>query len=248
MFTLRVNDTKILNSTIGTISEFISDATFNITTEGMNLVAMDPANISMVILTILPSAFTEYTVNEPTKLTIGLEGLKQALRRVRTGESLTFTHSNNRLNATITGNSTRRFSIPLLENEEVERKVPELDFNVSLELDAKEFRDFIDDASIVSDAVNMRAADGVFNLAAGDTGRKVDIELRQESEILKKMNIKETSSSIYSLDYLKKMAKSAAFAETAKVSFSSDYPLRLDFKALNQAQLSFILAPRIENK
>ena len=33
-----------------------------------------------------------------------------------------------------------------------------------------------------------------------------------------------------------------------KVSFSSDYPLRLDFKALNQAQLSFILAPRIENK
>ena len=66
MFTLKLNDPKILNNTIGTISEFISDATFQITNEGLKLVAMDPANISMVILTLLPSAFTEYQVNEPS--------------------------------------------------------------------------------------------------------------------------------------------------------------------------------------
>ena len=73
MFTLKLNDPKILNNTIGTISEFISDATFQITNEGLKLVAMDPANISMVILTLLPSAFTEYQVNEPSKITINLD-------------------------------------------------------------------------------------------------------------------------------------------------------------------------------
>jgi len=219
-----------------------------VTNEGLKLIAMDPANISMVILTILPSSFTEYSVNEPSKITINLEGLKQALKRVRTGESLTLTHSNNRLNATISGTSTRRFSIPLIDGDETERKVPELTFNISIEMDSREFKDFIEDASIVGDAVNMRAAEGVFNLTSGDTGRKVDIDLRGDSEIIKELNIKESSTSIYSIDYLKKMTKSASFSETAKLGFSSDYPLRLDFKALNQCQLSFILAPRIENK
>ena len=248
MFTLRVNDIKILNNTIGIVSEFISDATFHVTNEGLKLVAMDPANISMVILTILPSAFTEYTVNEPSKITINLDGLKQALKRVRTGESLTLTHSNNRLNVTISGTSTRKFSIPLMDNEETERKVPDLNFNISIEMDSREFKDFIEDASIVGDAVSMRAAEGVFNLTSGDTGRKVDIDLRSGSEILQNLTIKESSTSIYSIDYLKKMAKSSSFSETAKLGFSSDYPLRLDFKAMNQCQLSFILAPRIENK
>mgnify|MGYP001275691965 CR=1 FL=1 len=248
MFTLRVNDIKIFNNTIGIVSDFISDATFHVTNEGLKLIAMDPANISMVILTILPSAFTEYSVNEPTKITINLEGLKQALRRVRTGESLTLTHSNNRLNATISGTSTRKFTIPLIDNEEVERKVPELKFNIVMELDSREFKDFIEDAAIVGEAVTMRAAEGVFNLSSGDTGRKVDIKLRSDSEILKNLTIKESSTSIYSIDYLKKMTKASSFSETAKLGFSSDYPLRLDFKAVNLCQLSFILAPRIENK
>jgi proliferating cell nuclear antigen len=115
-------------------------------------------------------------------------------------------------------------------------------------MDSKEFRDFIDDASIVSDAVALKAAENLLLLTAGDTGRKVDIELKQGSDILVSMNIKEPASSIYSVEYMKKMAKAASFADSVKVNFSSDYPLRLDFKALNQAQMSFILAPRIENK
>ena len=108
MFTLKLNDPKILNNTIGTISEFISDATFQITNEGLKLVAMDPANISMVILTLLPSAFTEYQVNEPSKITINLDGFRQALRRVRGGESITLTHSSNKLNITITSSCSLR--------------------------------------------------------------------------------------------------------------------------------------------
>ena len=248
MFNLRVNDTKILNNTFGIISEFLSDATFHITNEGLKLIAKDHANISMVVLTILPSAFTEYTVNEPTKITINLEGLRQSLKRVKAEESLTLSLSSNKLNATIIGNSTKRFSIPLIETEETERKVPELDFNVTIELDSKEFRDFIEDSSIVSEAVSLRAADNTLNLSAGDTGRKVDIELKSDSDALVNMAIKEASSSIYSVDYLKRMSKSSSFADSVKMSFSSDYPLRLDFKALNQAQMSFILAPRIENK
>ena len=38
-----------------------------------------------------------------------------------------------------------------------------------------------------------------------------------------------------------------AIAENVDVFFSQDYPLRLDYKALDKVSLSFILAPRVEN-
>ena len=52
----------------------------------------------------------------------------------------------------------------------------------------------------------------------------------------------------YSAEYLKKMARAAVLADTVLVQFSKDYPMRLDFRSLNKLQMSFILAPRIENK
>ena len=44
------------------------------------------------------------------------------------------------------------------------------------------------------------------------------------------------------------MAKCSSLSYSVLVQFAKDYPLRLDFKALNKLQMSFILAPRIENK
>jgi DNA polymerase III sliding clamp (beta) subunit (PCNA family) len=58
----------------------------------------------------------------------------------------------------------------------------------------------------------------------------------------------DTVRSTYSLDYLRKMARASNLAESVVVQFAKDYPLRLDFKSLNKAQMTFILAPRIENK
>ena len=36
-------------------------------------------------------------------------------------------------------------------------------------------------------------------------------------------------------------------SENVTVLFDRDYPLRLDYKEIDKLQLSFILAPRVEN-
>ena len=72
MFSLKLTDLRILNGAVNILADFITEATFSIQKEGIKLIAMDPANISMVVLTILPSAFVEYTVDEPEELTARL--------------------------------------------------------------------------------------------------------------------------------------------------------------------------------
>jgi len=52
----------------------------------------------------------------------------------------------------------------------------------------------------------------------------------------------------YSIEYLKKMVIGGKLADKVSISFNNDYPLRLDFKAVDKMMLSFILAPRVENE
>lgn len=248
MFNLRLNEPRILNGSISIIADFITEATLSIQKDGIRLIAMDPANISMVILNILPPAFTEYRVDEPEEITINLDTLKQALRRAKPTDSLLLTSEKNKLKIVITGKSTKRFYVPLLEREGKERKVPTLEFMATIELDANEFRDYVDDASIVGDAVSFEADKNTFTIAAGDTGSRVSIELTKGADALLQIAAGQQVKSVYSVDYLKKMARTAALADTATVQFAKDYPLRLDFRALNKMQMSFVLAPRIENK
>lgn len=248
MFNLKLDESRILSNTVAVISDFITEATFSISKEGMRLTAMDPANISMVILDILPSAFTSYKVDGPEEVTINLNSLKQALRRVKPTEPISLTAEANRLVLTIFSKSIKKFHIPMLEKETKDKQAPNLEFNAKIEIDAKEFRDFVDDVSVVGDAITFSADSDKLHLSAGDTGSRVNIELAKGSDSLVSMDVKEAVTSIYSVEYLKKMARAAVLADTAMFQFSSDYPLKVDYKSINKLQMSFILAPRIENK
>jgi proliferating cell nuclear antigen len=248
MFDIKLNEPKVLHGCVSVISDFITEANFLISQEGIKLVAIDPANISMVVLNLLPSAFMEYKVTEPQEITVNLDSLKQALKRAKANEILVLSLEKNKLKITLSGKSKKRFYIPLLEREGKERKIPDLDFNAKIEIDAVEFKDYIEDASIVGDALVLEAGAESFALSSGDTGSKVHIELERGNNALINLNVKEPVRSIYSIEYLKKMAKAASLADTVSLNFSKDYPLRLEFKSLDKFNMNFILAPRIENK
>jgi len=248
MFSLKLNEPRILNGSISILSDFITEATFSFQKEGIKLIAMDPANISMVVLNLLPSAFTEFKVETPVDITVNLEGLKQALKRAKPTDNLALTLEKNKLKITIFGRSTKKFYVPLLEREGKERKIPSLDFMATAEVDANEFRDYIDDASVAGDAVSFEADKNMFGISAGDAGSKVEVELMKGNDALLQLSVADTVKAVYSVEYLKKMARTAALADTVTVQFAKDYPLKLDFKSLNKFQMSFILAPRIENK
>ena len=82
-------DASYLKDSITVISELVHEARFKINKDGMELVAMDPANVAMVIFKLLSSAFTEYGVKENIEIAINLSNLKQILRRASPNDMLT---------------------------------------------------------------------------------------------------------------------------------------------------------------
>jgi len=248
MFNLRLDNPSILKQTAAVLSDFITEATFTFNKNGIKLIAMDPANICMVNLDILPSLFSEYKVEQAKEVTLNLSYLQQALNRARSSDAVTLSVEQNKLKLTILGKSTKRFFIPLLEKEGKERSAPDLDFSAKVEIDADEFKDYIDDASIAGDAITFEVDEDKLNIHSGETGSKVHIEIKKGSDAVVSFELKEKARSIFSMEYLKKIASSAKLTDTVVVNLSNDYPTRLDFKALNKLRMQFILAPRIENQ
>lgn len=246
---LTLADPKYLRDSIAIISELVNEASFKITPESVELVAMDPANVAMVIFKLFSSCFVEYDVAKPAELAINLNNLKQILRRAKPNDMLTIElDKDNKLKITLKGTNTRTFGIPLIDIEEKEQRVPNLKFELSIEVTSDLLDEAIEDSDIVAESVSFSVEPKKFTIEAAGDMNNAKIEMRAGEGIKIKYNGNDKIKSKYSIEYLKKMVQAGKMAENATIEFAKDYPLKLTYNETDKFVLSFILAPRVENE
>lgn len=245
---LSLAEPKYLKESITIISELVNEARFKITKDAVELVAMDPANVAMVVFKLLSSSFVEYDVKEKTEIAINLSNLKQILRRAGSNDMLSLeVTEENKLQIKLSGKSKRTFSIPLIELEDKEQKVPELSFNAEIDMACTVLNDAIDDVDIVAESVTFIAEKKKFTVNAEGDLSKAKIEITPDEETKINVETNDVVKSKYSIEYLKKMIHASKLTDRVTLSFSKDYPLRMDYKVVDKVALTFILAPRVEN-
>ena len=109
---LTLAEPKYIKDIISIISELVNEAKFKIIPNAMELVAMDPANVAMVIFKLLSSCFIEYDVKKDIELSIDLGNFKQILRRAGANDTLSMEIDDNRLKVQLKGKTIRTFSLP----------------------------------------------------------------------------------------------------------------------------------------
>ncbi len=245
---LTLAEPKYLKDSVAIISELVNEARFKITPTAVELVAMDPANVAMVIFKLLSSCFTEYNVKKETEIAINLSNLKQMLKRAGANDMITLEMgSENKLSITIKGNSKRVFSLPILDIEEKEQKVPDLKFGVVVTMPCNMLNEAIEDADIVAESATFSADDKRLLIKAEGDLSKAEIEMKAGDGVKIEKEGSDAVKAKYSIEYLKKMTGGSKFTDRVSVSFSKDYPLKINYKVVDKLNLAFILAPRVEN-
>lgn len=246
---LSLAEPRYLKDSISIISDLVNEARFKVTPNAIELVAMDPANVAMVVFKLLSSAFTEYDVKKDIELSINLGNLKQILRRAGPNDMLSLELEENKLRIQLKGHSTTRtFNLPIIDLEEKEHKVPELKFNATIQTSANILNSAIEDADIVADSVNFIAEPKKFIISAKGDLSQAKIEMNESDSVKINVEGNEKIKSKYSIEYLKKMIGASKLADEVTIQFNKDYPLRLEYKIIDKLTLSFILAPRVENE
>lgn len=241
-------DPTYLKDSIAVISDLVNEARFRISRDGLEMIAMDPANVAMVVYKLLSSAFTEYDVPQEAVLAINLQNLRQVLRRAKANDILTLeVTGENKLQITLKSNTVRTFSLPIIDIEEKEQRVPNLSFPVTISTSSHVLNEAIEDADIIAESVSFVAEPGKFSVSAEGDLSKAHIEITHGNETTVASESKAKVKAKYSIEYLKKMIQAGKLADTVSISFNQDYPLKLEYKVVDKLLLSFILAPRVEN-
>lgn len=246
---LTLAEPKYLKESIAIISDLVNEVRFKVNKEAIELVAMDPANVAMVIFKLLSSSFTEYDVKKDVEIAINLSNLKQITRRAKPDDMLTLElDPENKLRVQLKGNNLRTFNLPIIELDEKEQKIPDLKFPVLIKLPSEVLNETIEDVDVVAESVTFAAEPKKFIINAEGDLSQANIEVKEGDRTKIKVDGEEKVKAKYSIEYLKKMITGSKIADDVSIHFNNDYPLKLEYKTVDKVMLSFILAPRVENE
>ena len=249
MFKVKVSDAKLLRDAVTAISTLIDEGTFNIDSDGIRLRSMDPSRVAMVDFVMQKTVFDEYVSDEETKICLSLSELLKLLKRAGKDEAveLLLDEKTAQFVITIRGKYVRTFRMPTLEASEDEVPTPKIVFNAKVTLTADGFRQSLEDVALVSDYVRVETDGEKVTMNAKGDIMGANIELKKGSDALLSIEAKEPSKSAFPLSYLSEIVKAAAAtSDIVTLEFSTDMPIRLDFKQRYDGTLVYFLAPRIE--
>ena len=242
---LTLTEPRYLKDSILIISELVNEVNFKIYKDRIELIAMDPANVAMVVFKLLSSAFAEYSVAEEKVIGVNLINLTQILKRVKPTDilSLELDQNKNKLFLTLKGVTSKRFELSLLDIEEREQKIPNLKFTAKVETNTLMFNDAIEDMDIIADSLSFKAMADKFVIESEGNISSGSVEIGNDEETTLELNGSPVTAR-YSIEYLKKIIKGSKLTNKVVLEFGQDYPLKVEYALIDKLALQFVLAPR----
>ncbi|MCI4370421.1 MAG: DNA polymerase sliding clamp [Thermoplasmata archaeon] len=243
MFKARVK-MEVLREIVEVISTLVSEVKLTISKDGLEVKAVDPSHVAMLVLKLNKAAFEEFT-GEPTEIGIDVEKLKEVLRLSKPGDILDLQYDGGKNRLVIhVGKVTRHMSV-VDPAGITDPKVPNVSPPGVVVVNMDELRQGIRGSESISDHVTITLEPDAFTMhSEGETDR-VDMKLGKES--LAKLEVKETVKSMYPLDFFSSMVKSITTSPEVTLFVGNEYPLKIEFSVADgTGEGRFLLAPRVE--
>lgn len=242
MFRAVISDTKAWKNGVEAIAALIDEGTFQIDGNGIKLRAMDLSQIALVDLELPASVFEEYNVEKPVNIGIDFAELSKITKRLKPEDRIELSLEN-RLKMVFKGETTRSFSLAVIESTSNPPKEPKIEFTADLKIISGTLKEALKDAELVSNHVSFRLADGVYIKADGDTG---SVDIKFEKEKVMGLSVKEEARAVFALDQLNNLLKASDAQSLILIKMRTDAPIRMEY-AIGDGRVVYYLAPRIES-
>lgn len=243
---------KTLLGILTAIAVLIDEATFNITAASVNLKAMDPSRVAMVVFNYPREAFEEFNVSREGLIAFDIGAVLKIVKRADKDENieLIMLEQSPKLLLKIHGKAERIFDIPTLDPSTEELPTPKLNHEATIKIVASALHSAVEDAVLVSDHTRVYTLPESFEFkAAGDmlTGNIKFVKGSHTDLIdLTKQDLTKATSAIFSLEYFKEITKALKdVGDIATLQYATDMPIQIDVQT-DKGSMTFYQAPRIE--
>ncbi|MFC7072278.1 DNA polymerase sliding clamp [Halovenus rubra] len=237
-----------LQATLDSVGVLVDECKIHFDDKGLEIRAVDPANVGMVDLSLGEEAFESFDVDEGL---IGVDLVRlQDIAGMASSDQLVhleLDEETRKLHISIDG---LEYTLGLLDPESIreEPDLPEdLDLPANIVIEGRDIDRAVTAADMVSDHIELGLddAEDVFYVAAqGDTD---DVHLELDNEDLIDL-VSGPASSLFSLEYLKNMNKAIPKDTEVTMELGEEFPVKLHFDiAEGKGNVTYMLAPRIQS-
>ena len=254
-FTLKLENSRVLKGIVETLASIIDETEFRVTPKEFTISAMDPSRICLLKLSIKKDDFDEYECSKESKVGLNLDDLDKILKRSAANDTveINFNEAEQKIKIKMQREGvsrTRTFSLALLDIDIEEIPMDNLlkiEYPSKWVIETDFLVEAIKDAEIYSEILNINANEGK-GLKFSSSGQIGEMEYDLNEDDLIESQLQGSSTGAYSLTFLKAILKIASITEKLEISLKTDHPLKMNFDLLEGGELSYFLAPRVEEE
>jgi proliferating cell nuclear antigen len=237
-----------LRATLDSVSVLVDECKIHLTEDGIEVRAVDPANVGMVDLTLDAAAFESYETDGGT-IGVNLSRLEEFASMADSDQliHLELDEKTRKLKIQIDG---LEGTLALIDPDSIRQEpdLPDLDLSSLIVLEGRDIDRAVKAADMVSDHIALGVDEDreVFYVdAEGDTD-DVHFELGRADLIDLQAG---DAHSLFSLDYLKDMNKAIPKDAEVEMELGEEFPVKMHFDiAEGKGNVTYMLAPRIQSE
>ena len=246
-FSARTSTSNEWKAVISAITTLVEEATFEATVEGISFRGMDPSHVALIDISWPNSAFEKYSCDSDIKFGVRIDEFSKLIKRAEKSEGIEINLSDdNMLHVSIGKN--KKYKMRLIESSASDTPLPKISYDSKIALSSARLDKILGDIDVVSDYLSIKTTPKNAEFSGkGDAGEAV-INLEKNKDELEDISVSQESTGTYSLEYLDPIVKAVGgTADSIICEFSSEKPLRIEFKVANIGRIHFYLAPRVES-
>lgn len=245
----------VIKPFLNAIDKVADEVRLQLTDDGFEVRANDPANVCMVDISLSADAFDTYDLESETMLGVDIGDLQSLVRRARknSDDELELAIQEREITATVSRgydnhNVVSQGSTSLIDPDSIRQSpdVPELDRGVNIEIDRGPFVDALSYGVGLDIKVEFEVKGVNQHSNALYIGSETDT--RKESAAINNIDCDKTGVSWYSKDYMKSLLSAVGEinSSTVTVIFDDEMPISLKMSDDDvQMQVEYLMAPRV---
>ncbi|BBG24194.1 proliferating cell nuclear antigen (pcna) [Sulfuracidifex tepidarius] len=246
MFKVLYGKASNFKTILDVLSHMIDEGSFKFDQNGMSLVAIDKAHISLATIEILTNAFKDYEVDEEFNFGFNTLYLLKIFKGISSKDELEISSSSpDVVKIVIYGDNSREYNVRNLSVEQPSLPKVNMDFPAKAVIPSKGFKSAIDQVSTVSDTVVISANDDslVIRTPEDNKDAKVEVVFDKSDEV--QINVNSKVESAYSADYLSYILGLTKISGTTSIGFDEKKPIQINFESQEGGKVTYLLAPKV---
>lgn len=245
-FRITLSYPELLVKSINILKEFVSEARIKITKNELRIIEMDNANVGMVVYRLLSSACTEYDVKNEFDISLSLDNLYTILKNAKKEDIVILENGDDefKVNVWLKARSSRKYTIPLFNNDNKEQKIPDLKFTAKVTMLSSQFSQEVKEASNIAETLKFDVKPDSFTISAEGDLNKLEIPHRKDDDT--RINADKEIISKYSVKYLEMMTSCDKIADDVILEFGNNYPIKMSYRLVDRLSFEWILAPKTD--